>query len=123
VIQLNRALTFLKTHQFDAALLDVEGAACGPEPSEKALFRKSQALYCLQKFRESCECHKVFSEKYPDNTSAAHEFGRASARLAEQDSGKYEFKRMQLEAKKRQPPLLDRGSFIGPVSVRPTISH
>ncbi|KAJ5324338.1 hypothetical protein N7476_002938 [Penicillium atrosanguineum] len=122
-IKLNRALSFLKTHQFDAALLDVEEASCGPEPSEKALFRKAQALYYLQRFRESCETNKALSEKYPENTLARREFERASARLAEAGIGKYEFKRMQLEARKRQPPHLDRGSFIGPVSVRPTKSR
>ncbi|KAJ5312810.1 hypothetical protein PENANT_c007G08348 [Penicillium antarcticum] len=121
--QLNRALTFLKTHRFDAALLDVEEAACAPSPSEKALFRKAQALYNLQRFQESCEAHKLLRERYPKNSSAAQEFKRASARLDEQTSGEYKFRLLHLEARKRQPPHLDRGSFIGPVSVQPTKSH
>lgn len=122
-IQLNRALTFLKTHQFDAALRDVAGASSASKPSEKALFRKSQALYNLQRFRESCDVHRVLAKEYPENNDAKSEFNRATARLAEQESGKYQFKRLQLEASKRRPPRLDRATYIGPVTVRPTESR
>ena len=54
---------------------------------------------------------------------AAHEYARASARLVEQENGRYEFRKMMLEAKKRQPPRLDRGTYIGPVTVKQTQSH
>lgn len=60
---------------------------------------------------------------FPNNTNAKLEFNRATTRLAEQRTGKYPFKHLQLEAKKRCPPLLDRGTYIGPVSVRPTESR
>ena len=93
------------------------------ELSEKGLFRKAQALYQLRRFKESCEIHATLAEKYPDNTQAAHEYSRASARLMEQDSGKYEFRKMVLEAKKRRPPTLDRATYIGPVTVKQTQSH
>lgn len=95
----------------------------GYKPSEKAFFRKSQALYHLQKFRESCEVHKVLGKEYPGSTAAKNEFNRAIARLVEQESGKYRFKQLQLEATKRRPPLLDHATYIGPVSVRPTESR
>ncbi|PLN80224.1 hypothetical protein BDW42DRAFT_116132 [Aspergillus taichungensis] len=121
--QLNRALCFLKSHRFDAALRDVEDVLRASELSEKALFRKAQALYQLRRFKESCETHAVLAEKYPNNTMAVHEYARASSRLLEQESGKYEFKKMILEAKKRQPPTLDRGTYIGPVAVKQTQSH
>ncbi|KAJ6016560.1 hypothetical protein N7540_011151 [Penicillium herquei] len=101
--QLNRALSFLKSYRFDAALSDTDNVLQVSELSEKALFRKAQALYQLRKFKRSCETHAIIAEKYPKNAMAAHEYARASARLAEQESGKYEFKKMILEAKKRQP--------------------
>ncbi|PLB52765.1 TPR domain protein [Aspergillus steynii IBT 23096] len=122
-IRLNRALTCLKTHQFDAALHDLDLILTTHESSEKALFRKSQALYHLQKFQDSSEVHKVLSKKYTDNMAAKSEFDRATARLIEEQSGQYPFKRLQLEAKKRHPPHLDRATYIGPVSVRPTESR
>lgn len=93
------------------------------ESSEKALFRKSQALYHLARFEESCKVHQVLFATFPNNTAAKLEFNRATARLAEERTGKYPFKNLQREAKKRCPPLLDRGSYIGPVSVRPTESR
>ncbi|KAJ6139733.1 hypothetical protein N7471_006219 [Penicillium samsonianum] len=123
IAQLNRALSFLKSYRFDAALKDVEHVLQVSELSEKGLFRKAQALYQLRRFKESCEIHAILAQKYPDNTQAAHEYSRASARLVEQDSGKYEFRKMILEAKKRRPPRLDRGTYIGPVTVKQTQSH
>ncbi|KAJ6019702.1 hypothetical protein N7522_001769 [Penicillium canescens] len=123
IAQLNRALSFLKSYHFDAALRDVDDVLQVSELSEKALFRKAQALYQLRRFKESCETHSILAEQYPDNIMAAHEYTRASARLVEQDSGKYEFGKMILEAKKRQPPRLDRGTYIGPVTVKQTQSH
>lgn len=123
IAQLNRSLSFLKSYRFDAALKDVDRVLQVSELSEKGLFRKAQGLYQLRRFKESCETHAILAEKYPDNTQAAHEYSRASARLMEQDSGKYEFGKMILEAKKRRPPTLDRGTYIGPVSVKQTQSH
>lgn len=121
--QLNRALAFLRSHCFDAALRDVEDVLQVSELSEKALFRKGQALYQLGRFKESQETFAILTEKYPNNTEAAHEHERASSRLLEQESGKYEFRKMILEAKKRQLPRLDRGTYIGPVTVKQTQSH
>ncbi|CAI7632337.1 unnamed protein product [Penicillium manginii] len=121
--QLNRALCGLRARQFDEALLDADAVLQRSEISEKALFRKAQALYCLRKFRESCETHKVLDRNYPENLIAQHEYQRASARLAEEDTGEYEFKRMILEAKKRRPPHLERGTYFGPVTIKPTESH
>jgi tetratricopeptide (TPR) repeat protein len=70
-IKLNRALTYLKTHQFDAALRDLQIASTGFKPSEKALFRKAQALYYLQRFREACDAHQVLAKEFPNNALRA----------------------------------------------------
>ena len=90
------------------------------ETSEKALFRKAQALYYLRRFRECCETHKLLAEKYPENALAKHEFQRASSCLAEENTGKYKFKEMILEAKKLRPPHLEHGTYIGPVAIKDT---
>ncbi|KAL5361470.1 hypothetical protein BJX96DRAFT_185299 [Aspergillus floccosus] len=121
--RLNRALTFLRSHQFDAALAEAETVLQVSALSEKALFRKAQALYYLGKFQQSCDTHKPLAEHYPENEMAQREFARASARLVEQERGQYEFKKMQWEATTRRPPHLHRGTYIGPVMVRLTQSH
>ncbi|KAL4808512.1 hypothetical protein BDV18DRAFT_158598 [Aspergillus unguis] len=123
VIRLNRALAYLWSHQFDAALGDCNIVLADHKASEKALFRKSQALYHLQRFQESCDVHRVLANEYPDNEAAKAEFKRAQARLAEQQTGNYQFKRMQLEAKKLPTPSLDHATYIGPVAVRCTESR
>ncbi|KAL4733275.1 hypothetical protein BDV11DRAFT_210334 [Aspergillus similis] len=121
-IRLNRALSSLRAHEFEAALRDLDIQPTDPKSLEKALFRKAQALYHLGRFRESCETHKVLAKQFPENTVAKIEFNRAKARLAEQQKGKYQFKRMQLEAAKRVPPQLDRATYVGPVAVKMTDS-
>ncbi|KAK2805127.1 hypothetical protein FQN50_006372 [Emmonsiellopsis sp. PD_5] len=122
-IKLNRVLTYLRTHQFEAALGDLKTVPPGDKPSEKALFREAQALYYLRRFRESCNVHKVLAQEYPENTLAKSEFKRAIARLAEQEEGRYQFRQMQREAKKSHPPHLDHATYIGPVRVKPTESR
>ncbi|PWY94976.1 SET domain-containing protein [Aspergillus sclerotioniger CBS 115572] len=102
-IRLNRALACLKTRQFDAALRDVE--------------------LVLSKFRKSCGVHKMLSKAYPNNSAAKGEFSMVKARLMEAQSGQYPSKQLQQEATERRPPLLDRATYIGPVSVRSTESH
>ncbi|KAJ5611683.1 hypothetical protein N7528_008788 [Penicillium herquei] len=121
--ELNRALSCLKTHHFDAAIRDADSVLQDSELSEKALLRKAQALYYLRRYAESCETHKLLGENYPENSLAQHEFQRASARLAEQETGTYDFKKMMLEAQRRHPPHLERGTYIGPVKIKETKSH
>ncbi|KAJ5812101.1 TPR domain protein [Penicillium riverlandense] len=119
IIKLNRALVFLRVGQLDDALRDIPN----PKISEKALFRKAQALYRLGRYRESCDVFKILCQEYPGNNAASKEFMRAIARLAEQVNGKYPFKQLQLEAAQLRPPHLDRATYIGPISVRRTNSH
>ncbi|KAJ5710040.1 hypothetical protein N7493_009632 [Penicillium malachiteum] len=121
--ELNRSLCCLKTHHFDAAIRDADSVLQDSELSEKALLRKAQALYYLRRYAESCEIHKLLGENYPKNSLAQHEFERASVRLAEQETGKYDFKKMMLEAQRRRPPHLERGTYVGPVKIKDTKTH
>ncbi|RJE27509.1 hypothetical protein PHISCL_00095 [Aspergillus sclerotialis] len=121
-IKLNRVLAYLHTSQFEAALRDAE-TMTDSEQSEKALFRKAQALYHLRRFRESCEVFAVLAREYPENDAARAEFNRAIARLAEQERGNYQFDRLQLEVERRRPPLLDHATYVGPVCVKLTESR
>lgn len=124
-ILLNRSLAFLKTNQFDAALSDLEPiitTRTNPGP-EKALFRKAEALYNVQRFRECCEVLKDLRLEYPNNTAAKAQMTRALNRLTEQTNGKYPFKLLYTEATKLRPPHLDRATYTGPVAVKPSGSR
>ena len=88
------------------------------KPTEKALFRKAEALYSLEKYRECCEVLKELRLEYPDNTPAKSQLARAISRLAEQTNGKYSFKQLYAEAAKLRPLHLDHATYIGPVSVQ-----
>ncbi|KAK0732248.1 hypothetical protein B0H67DRAFT_597857 [Lasiosphaeris hirsuta] len=119
-ILLNRALAFLKTKAFDAALADVEPAATSSKPPEKALFRKAQALYGLQCFRECCDVITALRLAYPNNGAAKDLLDLAIGRLAEQTYGRYNFKDLRAEASRLRPPHLDRATYIGPVCIKPS---
>ncbi|KAJ5605534.1 hypothetical protein N7510_008315 [Penicillium lagena] len=118
-LRLNRALCFLKTSQFDSALAELKPMKSAALPTEKALLRHAQALYCLQKHRECCKTLTVIRKEYPENETAKDMFTRAIERVAEQEKGRYRFKLMQAEASKLRPPHLDHATYVGPVVIKP----
>ncbi|KAF1959181.1 hypothetical protein CC80DRAFT_467564 [Byssothecium circinans] len=120
MIKRNRALAFLKTKQFDAALSDTGFPHFGSNPNEKALFRAVEALYSLGRFRECCEVLELLCTNFPNNNQASVVLDRARDRCLEQDIGEYDFKLLQSEARKRRPPLLNHATYIGPVEIKAT---
>jgi hypothetical protein len=117
-LKLNRALALLKANNFDAALADLEPMVSNPKPVEKALYRKAQALYYLQKFEECCKALTTLHSEYPENVQAKKELLRATERYQEQRTGIYRFKQLYAEAAKLRPPHLDHATYIGPVTIR-----
>ena len=116
---LNRAVAFLKTQQYDAALADVESTTTASDkPAEKALFRKAEALCGLQQYRECCEALKELRLAYPNNAAAKSLLTRAISRLAEHTQGKYQFRQLHDEVASVQPPHLDHATYIGPVRIQ-----
>lgn len=120
IIKLNRSLAFLRTNSFDAALVDVNSVlqVTNGKTKEKALFRKAQALYSLQRYRECCEALKALCLDYPNNAAAKVKLSEAVSRPAEQTTGKYQFKKLHAEAARLRPPQLDHATYIGPVEIR-----
>ncbi|KAK1753277.1 hypothetical protein QBC47DRAFT_304481 [Echria macrotheca] len=120
-IHLNRSLAFIRMGAFDRALSDIS-AASSADSSEKALYRKAQALYGLQRFRDCCEVLKTLRQQYPNNKTARDLLNRAVARVAEQLHGRYDFKKMLDEAAKLRPPHLDHATYIGgPVVIKDSV--
>ncbi|KAF1350508.1 hypothetical protein EJ07DRAFT_159641 [Lizonia empirigonia] len=118
VIKRNRSLAFLKTKQFDSALSDTGFPDFGAEPTEKALFRAAEALYFLQRFEDCSRVLRTLCAHFPNNKQASVVSDRAQLRCSEASSGEYDFKLLQQEAKKFQPPQLDHATYIGPVQVK-----
>ncbi|KAF2748563.1 hypothetical protein M011DRAFT_457853 [Sporormia fimetaria CBS 119925] len=124
IIKRNRALAFLNTQQYEAALADVGFPNFGPDPNEKALFRAAQSLYCLGRFKECLEVAARLVVAFRNNTEASVLLKRARRRCAEQKTGLYDFASLEKEASERaekgQPPQLDHATYIRPVEVRNT---
>jgi len=123
IIKRNRSLAYLKTKHLDAALADTGFPDFNTKTSEKALFRAAEALYYLRLFEKSCEVLHLLCTAYLDNKQAKLILDRAQNRVQEQKTGNYNFKRLQAEAKKFQPPQLDHASYNGPIEVRETESR
>ncbi|KAF2010165.1 SET domain-containing protein [Aaosphaeria arxii CBS 175.79] len=121
IIKRNRSLAYLKTHQFDAALLDSGYPNFGPKPSEKALFRAGEALYSLQRFEECRQVLETLHTEYPQNPLAKPKLERAQNRYVEMDTGVYNFKAMQRDVHDHNAPDLDYATYIGPVEIRESI--
>lgn len=118
VLRRNRALAFLKTKQFDAALADTNFPDFGSQPSEKAMFRAAEALYGLRRFEEARQVLETLTDSFPGNTRAKDVLEHARKRCAEQSSGQYNFRRLQSGAQRCRPPQLDHATYIGPIEVR-----
>lgn len=118
VLRRNRALAYLKTKQFDAALTDTNFPDFGPQPSEKALFRAAEALYGLRRFEETRQVLETLTDSFPGNSRARDVLEHARNRCLEQSSGQYNFKGLQAAVRKCRPPQLDHATYIGPLEVR-----
>jgi hypothetical protein len=122
-VQLNRALAYLKSGFFDAALTDTECLTSCSDAPEKALYRAGQALYELGRFSECQDILKLLCKKYPNNDCAAMELERVRCRLGEQTNGIYDFKVIREKMSKDPPPYLDHATFIGPVTVKASMGR
>ncbi|EDO02331.1 hypothetical protein SS1G_04807 [Sclerotinia sclerotiorum 1980 UF-70] len=120
IISLNRALAYLKDGSFDAALADTECMISPTDASEKALYRGGQALYGLGRFSECHDIFEHFCKKFPNSSVATAELKRVRCRLAEQQSGIYDFESIYKEISTTKPPHLDHATFLGPVVVKPS---
>jgi hypothetical protein len=84
---------------------------------EKGLYCKALALYGLWRYKEALEVLEILVRTYPESASGKHELDRCRLRIAEQESGMYDFKALYKETKLR-PPRLDHATYKGPVEVR-----
>jgi tetratricopeptide (TPR) repeat protein len=123
IIKRNRALAYLNTEQYDAALSDTGFPDWeSVDFNEKALFRAAEALYKLGRFSESVETMRSLRSHYPNNERAKEMLFRTKYRFQEQETGIYDFKKLQREAKQLRPPHLDHATYVGPIEVRQTES-
>ena len=113
----NRALANLRIESFDAALDDVSFISNPQDRSEKGLYRGALALYGLRRFKEALEILEILIRKYPESAPGKYELSRTRLRVAEQESGVYDFKTLYKAAKLR-PPRMGNASCKGPVEVR-----
>lgn len=122
-IRRNRAAAYNNTGQYDAALSDTGFPNWDSvKYNEKSLLRAAAALYKLERFTESVETLQTLLSRYPNDEDAKKLLHRAQSRVSEQETGVYDFKKLQQEAKSSRPPHLDCATYIGPIEVGSTQS-
>ncbi|PHH85191.1 hypothetical protein CDD83_778 [Cordyceps sp. RAO-2017] len=116
---MNRSLANLKLGRPEQALSDavrIRDAVSDAE-QEKRLFREGRALYELERFEACRDTLEDLLKLFPHNAAANKELDRAQARLREQQTGEYDFRRMYRQSK-ATPPLVDCATFSSAVEVR-----
>jgi tetratricopeptide (TPR) repeat protein len=119
----SRSDGYFQTHQYETALRDLEKATGCPEISEHLLRRKAQVLYHLQQYQECCEAYNELLNNHPGRQSDNDRLNDAIARLAEQQHGSYNFKKMQDNAIHSRTLLLDHATYQGPVVLGESKMH
>lgn len=116
---LNRSLANLRLGRPAAALEDAirSSRKGGSASGEKTLFREASALYQLAKYDQCLDRLKTLRTAYPTCSSTIPMIERVQARLQEQRSGRYDFRRMYEQAK-ATPPLIDCATYTMPVEIR-----
>lgn len=120
VLKRNRALAYLKTAQYDAALRDTGYPELDCSSPDKALFRAAEALYYLGLFGECLAVTEMILRVNPGNKEASAVFSRTQDRLKEKNSAAFEFPNLQKNAMKLNPPLFDIATYVGPIEVKQT---
>lgn len=118
-----RSNGYYQTHQYEAALHDLEQATRCLEISKHVLRRKAQILYHLGRYQESTEAYKALMKRRPNLPTDQEGLNNALARLAEQRHGQYDFKAMQDSLAHSRTLLLDHATYIGPVTQKKSPLH
>ncbi|KAM4056125.1 SET domain-containing protein [Hirsutella rhossiliensis] len=107
---LNRSLANLKLGRPKKAIQDATQGGDAASPSEKQLFREARALYELGDWQPSLLKLQALAASHPDNAAVKPELDRVMARLREQQTGEYDFRRMYRQTRST-PPLIDCATF------------
>lgn len=118
-----RAVAFLRVGDFESALADLKHPSIVSRPCATSLLRRAEALYGLERYRESAEVHKAIFRNFPGEATAKSKLVAAIRRVTEQERGQYRFREMQREAQTLNPPHLNHATYIGPVAIKPAGSR
>jgi len=124
LLYLNRAQTNLRLTFFSQALqeasLVVDRLLCLDDRQnvllEKALHRKSLALYSLRKWNTALESFKQLKQLVPATLHAEVHISNCYRRLKEVETGEYDLLGLY-EATRDRNVLADVADFVGPVEV------
>uniref|UniRef100_A0A914Q0F3 SET domain-containing protein n=1 Tax=Panagrolaimus davidi TaxID=227884 RepID=A0A914Q0F3_9BILA len=115
ILYLNKASAYLRKNSFSKAY---EAAKFGLEKGgdrEKALLRMGMAAYGMKQWKIAAKHFAEVLKDFAKNSSAEEQLKRATARLNEQEKGKFNFKEMYVMSKENAE--LDVSDYCGPIKI------
>ncbi|KAF3910968.1 hypothetical protein AA313_de0200802 [Arthrobotrys entomopaga] len=100
---LNRCLAHLRHGAYQLSVDDADAALLINPRNEKALFRKSKALYQLRLFAKCGNTLKQLIKFHPSNDEAAKDLEKVRQRMCEETFAQYDFKKMVKLANNDEP--------------------
>lgn len=122
-ISRNRAYVNLLLSQLDEAITDAKASLIGNEDQRskelnaKAYYRAGCAAYNLGRFEEAKSYFEEQQKLVPTDKDAALNLRRIEIRLREQNTGKYDFKKLKASATKARPRV-DAASFVSNIEFK-----
>ncbi|OCH96012.1 hypothetical protein OBBRIDRAFT_719569 [Obba rivulosa] len=120
VLRLNRAEAYLRLGFYTGAAADASDAlksADLPDTlQDKALYRLAKAEYGRGRWTAAIGMFDEYFLRHPEDKEAADCLSRAKARLAESDTGSYDWCRLFQESQK--DPHIEAAEYRGPIKVQ-----
>jgi tetratricopeptide (TPR) repeat protein len=122
-ISRNRAYVNLLLNQLDEAITDAKASLIGNEDQRskeldaKAYYRAGCAAYNLGHFEEAKSYFEEQQKLVPTDKDASINLRRIEIRLREQNTGKYDFKKIRASATSARPRV-DAASFVSNIEVK-----
>lgn len=114
---MSRLVERLRMSQFDGTIQDCEKVLKVIPHYIKAIFLKARALYRLRRFKEAQNLSRDLLVIDPTSRDGKDILESSTKRVLEANSGNYDFRGMELRAKKDKYPRLDYADYVGPAEV------
>ncbi|KAI6177647.1 SET domain-containing protein [Aphelenchoides bicaudatus] len=116
VLYLNKSSSQLRSGYFDGAYESAKTGLDKGGDREKALFRMGLAAYGKRDWKLAVDHFQAVRDEFPANKDVGVELDKATARLAESQTGKYDIKTMYTESKSGKLEF-DVADYVGPIEV------
>lgn len=118
-----RSLEYFITGQYEAALNGLDCNFDDPELKEISMRRKAESLYQCHLYQECIDTYNGILEEFECDKIDHDHLKEATARLAEQEQGAFDFGLMQKMSMHDMSLILNHATYEGPVVIKESPVH